>query len=427
MPFETIPNGSITTPRGFLAGATFAGIKTYGPGKKDLALLVSTFPCTAAGLFTSNQVKAAPILLCQEHLAYGRVQAIIANSGCANACTGPRGLADARAMATLAATELHLDPRAVLVASTGKIGVPMPMDKVRAGLEDIVLTPDGGHDFAQAIMTTDTRPKEIAVWVAAETSSGDPRQGEGYVIAGCAKGAGMIHPNLATMLAFLTTDAAVDREFLQTALRRAAAVSFNMISVDGDMSTNDTLLILANGAARRNTPGVGNRPIADDPLPPLKDPESPEARLFQEALNFVCIHLAKSIAADGEEATRLITVHVRGAPSSEDARRAARAIVASNLTKCAIHGADPNWGRILCAVGYSGAQLDPDRLECLLGDVRVVENGTPVAFDVQAARQALSGKEVTITIDLHLGDFCATAWGCDMTEGYVRFNSEYTT
>jgi len=425
MSFETISHGSITTPLGFLAGATFAGIKSYGPEKKDLALLVSTSPCAAAGLFTSNRVKAAPILLCQEHLAYGRVQAIIANSGCANACTGPQGLADARAMADLAATKLRLEPRAVLVASTGKIGVPMPMDKVKAGLEDIVVTPDGGHDFARAIMTTDTRPKEIAVRVHPVTGAA---QAGGYVIAGCAKGAGMIHPNLATMLAFLTTDAAVTSEFLQVALRRAAAVSFNMISIDGDMSTNDTLLILANGAARRNTPArMSSGQERDHPLPVINDPESPEARIFQEALDFVCIHLARCIAADGEEATRLITTHVRGALSPEDARRAARAVVASNLTKCAIHGADPNWGRILCAIGYSGAQVNPDLLECFLGDVRVVENGMPATFDVQAARQALSGKEVTITVDLHLGDYCATAWGCDMTEGYVRFNSEYTT
>ena len=333
------------------------------------------------------------------------MQAIIVNSGCANACTGDQGLVDAREMAALAAAKLHLAPASVLVASTGKIGMHMPMDKIRAGLQDLVVTPFGGTDFASAIMTTDRHRKEAAMTVT------DPDSGQAYTIAGCAKGAGMIHPNMATMLAFITTDAAADQPLLDAALRHATDLSFHMISIDGDTSTNDTLAILANGQSRAPTIKAGEH----------------RAHHFQSALDFVCISLARAIAADGEEATRLISVHVRGAASTADARRAARAVAASNLTKCAVHGGDPNWGRILCAVGYSGAELAQENLECLIGDVRVVQHGTPVDFDPQAARAALTGSEVNITVDLHLGQGEASAWGCDLTEGYVRFNSEYTT
>jgi glutamate N-acetyltransferase/amino-acid N-acetyltransferase len=408
---QIIPDGSVTSPRGFLAGAVYAGIKTYGAEKKDLALLVSTAPCAAAGVFTTNKVKAAPVLLCQEHLASGHAQGIIVNAGCANACTGAQGAADATEMAALAAAKLHLEPRCILVASTGKIGMPMPMDKVRQGLQNLVVTPDGGHDFAQAIMTTDTRRKEIAVSVPVPHVTDGAGALPAYTIAGCCKGAGMIQPNMATMLAFVTTDAAVDPAFLHAALHHAADGSFNMVSIDGDTSTNDTLVILANGQSGQ----------------PLIRAGTPEGRHFQAALDYVCVDLARLIAADGEAATKLIKVVVRGAATLADARLAARSVAGSNLTKCAVHGADPNWGRILCAVGYSGAQVDPDRLECHIGDVCVVRDGTPVAFDEAAAHQALAGGEVAIGVDLHLGSECATAWGCDLTEGYVRFNSEYTT
>jgi glutamate N-acetyltransferase/amino-acid N-acetyltransferase len=408
---QIIPNGSITSPRGFLAGAVYAGIKTYGAEKKDLTLLVSTAPCAAAGVFTTNKVKAAPVLLCQEHLSGAHAQGIIANAGCANACTGAQGAADAAEMAALAAAKLHLEARSILVASTGKIGMPMPMDKVRQGLQNLVVTPDGGFHFAQAIMTTDTRRKEIAVSVPLPHVTDGANAAPAYIIAGCCKGAGMIHPNMATMLAFVTTDAAVDPAFLHSALHQAADVSFNMVSIDGDTSTNDTLVILANGQSHQPVILAG----------------TPEARHFQAALDYVCVDLARRIAADGEAATRLIKVVVRGAASLADARLAARSVAGSTLTKCAVHGADPNWGRILCAVGYSGAQVNPDRLECHLGDVCVVRDGTPVAFDEAAAHQALAGGEVAIAVDLHLGGECATAWGCDLTEGYVRFNSEYTT
>ncbi len=408
---KIIPNGSITSPRGFLAGAVYAGIKTYGAEKKDLALLVSTAPCAAAGVFTTNKVKAAPVLLCQEHLTGGRAQGIIANAGCANACTGAQGAADAAEMAALAAAKLHLEAPSILVASTGKIGMLMPMDKVRQGLSDLVVTPDGGHDFAQAIMTTDTRRKEIAVSVLRAPGADGSGAAPAYTIAGCCKGAGMIHPNMATMLAFVTTDAAVEPAFLHAALHHAADVSFNMVSIDGDTSTNDSLVILANGQSHQ----------------PVIQPGTAEARHFQAALDYVCVDLARRVAADGEAATKLIKVVVRGAATLADARLAARAVAGSNLTKCAVHGADPNWGRILCAVGYSGAQVDPNRLECHIGEVCVVKDGTPVAFEEAAAHQALAGGEVAIGVDLHLGSEGATAWGCDLTEGYVRFNSEYTT
>lgn len=406
---QIVTDGSITSPRGFLAGGAFAGIKTLGAEKKDLALLVSTAPCAAAAVFTQNKVAAAPVIVSREHAAGGRAQAVIVNSGCANACTGAQGMADAREMAALAAHKLHLAPEAVLVASTGKIGMLVPMDKVRAGLEGLVVVPGGGHDFAQAIMTTDTRRKEAAVRVS-------DAAGGAYTIAGCAKGAGMIHPNMATMLAFLTTDAEVEPAYLQTALKRAADLSFNMVSIDGDTSTNDTLILLANGQSHTAPIGAGGA-----------EPSGRRELKFQAALDFVCMELARAIAADGEAATRLIRVTVRGAASLADARRAARAVAGSNLTKCAVHGGDPNWGRILCAVGYSGAALDPDIVACRIGDVAVVEKGTPLAFDEAAAHTALAGREVTITVDLHLGRHEATAWGCDMTEGYVRFNSEYTT
>jgi len=403
--FSRLADGSITSPRGFLAGAVYAGIKAYGADKLDLGLLYSPQPCTAAGVFTTNAVKAAPVLLCQERLAGngGRAQAILVNAGVANACTGRRGEAMAEEMALLAATRLGIDPGDTLIASTGKIGVQIPLEKVRTGLNQLVFHRDGGHDFARAILTTDTHPKEIAV--ICQSPRGQ------YTIAGCAKGAGMIHPNMATLLAFITTDAAVPPDGLQTALRRAADRSFNAITVDGDTSTNDTLLILANGAAHQ----------------PVVTSDSPEAAVFQSALDYVCIELAKMIARDGEGATRLVAVTVSGAESEADARRAARAVAGSNLTKCAVHGQDPNWGRILCAVGYSGAKVDPGRLHLRIGEVTLVIGGEPVAFEVAAARAALAEEEVKISVDLGLGDGMATAWGCDLSEEYVRFNAEYTT
>ncbi|MCL4534964.1 MAG: bifunctional glutamate N-acetyltransferase/amino-acid acetyltransferase ArgJ [Bacteroidetes bacterium] len=391
--------GGVTAPAGFLAGATYCGIKTRGP---DLSLVFSERPCIGAGVFTTNKVKAAPVRLTEQHLGVAQPQAIIANSGNANACTGEYGHRSARETTALVAAKLGIAPEQVLVASTGVIGVPLPMDKIRAGIEALTISPDGGHQAALGIMTTDTHPKEAAVSLDL---------GAKVTLGAMAKGAGMIHPNMATLFCFVTTDAALEPEFARAALREAVGNSFNMISVDGDTSTSDTLLLLANGAA-------GNRPLAAG---------TPEAAAFQAALNALTIHTARAIARDGEGATKLIEARVEGAGTLQDARLAARAIVSSNLTKAAIYGNDPNWGRILCAVGYSGAEVDPDVVDVIVEGIPLMRAGLPLPFDKRAASDALRTEEVHILVDLHRGDASATAWGCDLTEEYVRFNAEYTT
>jgi glutamate N-acetyltransferase/amino-acid N-acetyltransferase len=396
---ESIPSGTVTTPEGFQAGATNAGIKYKD--KADLAVLFSEVPCTAAGVFTTNKVKAAPVALCQQRIQAGKAQAIVVNSGCANACTGEQGLADAVEMAELAARAVGVAPDEVLVASTGVIGRRLPMERLRAGMGWIALSREGGHEFARAIMTTDTVAKETAVRI----------EGSGAVIGGAAKGAGMIHPDMATLLSFLTTDASVEPDFLKRALRRAADVSFNMISIDGDTSTNDTLLLLANGKA-------GGEAIVEGTW---------QAEAFQKALNRVCIYLSRAIARDGEGATRLIEVRVSGASSTDDARRAARTIISSPLVKTAVHGNDPNWGRVLAAAGRSGAEIVPEKMSLDIGGIRLVEGGTPLSFDDAAVVERLKEDEVTIALNLNLGSGEATGWGCDMSEEYVSINSEYTT
>ena len=405
---EIINGGCVTSPRGFLAGATFAGLKSPGPGKLDLGILCAQVPCAAAGVFTTNLLKAAPVQLCESRLAQSaQLQAVIINSGIANAGTGQQGLDIAEQMAALAARRLGIPASLVAVASTGKIGWQIPMDKISAAVPNIAVKQNGGHDVARAIMTTDTRAKEIAVRVPLQASAA----GTEITVAGMCKGAGMIHPQMATMLAFVTTDAAVDPAFLKLSLRKAADRTFNMVSIDGDMSTNDTLIVLASGLA-------GNAPIRQG---------TAAARRFQEGLDAVCTHLAREIARDGEGATRLVEITVRGAAKVSDARLAARAIASSNLTKCAIHGADPNWGRIAAAAGRSGALMDQTRLDVSVGGVMLMLNGTPLAFDANAAHAALSGDCVAVVVDFHLGLAEATAWGCDMSEEYVTFNSEYTT
>ena len=398
--FNLIPAGSVTSASGFLAGAVHAGIKSED--ELDLAILCSEVPCKAAGVFTTSQIKSAPVILSQKHIARKRAQAIVVNSGCANACMGGQGLADARVMANLAAAKLGISPEEVLVASTGVIGVPLPIDKIRAGIPKIKLAREGGHDFCRAIMTTDTRPKEMAVHV-------DSR-GTKFTIGGVAKGIGMIHPNMATMLCFIATDAVVSADFLQAALQKAVDCSFNMVSIDGDTSPSDCAFLLANGLA-------GNEPVDFD-----------NGGAFQEALNAVCTHLAKSMARDGEGATKLIEVIVEGAEDQTGARQAARTIAGSPLVKAAIHGSDPNWGRIVAALGRSGARVREDRLDVYLNDVCVMKQGCPVPFSKAEMRLALSNSDnVLIRLCLHLGDGQATAWGCDLSEEYVRINSSYTT
>ncbi len=398
----TIPGGHVTSVPGFLAGAVRAGIKE-SVDKLDLGILYSERPCAAAAVFTSNRVKAAPIVLCQKHLADGRAQAVVANSGCANACTGEGGLRDAREMAELTAAKLGLRPEDVLVASTGVIGCPMPMERVRAAIRDVVLSADSGEALARAIMTTDTVPKQIAVRFAC--------QGRQYTIGGIAKGAGMIHPQMATMLCFLATDAPAESGFLGAALGQAVDASFNMISIDGDTSTNDMAVVLANGAA-------GGEPLAEG---------HPAAGPFLAALTQVCAHLAQAICRDGEGATKFIQVRVEGAASEADARRAAREIVRSLAVKTAVYGSDPNWGRILAALGNSGADMVEENTTLYLGECCLYRGGCSLDYDESAARAVLAGAEVDIRVDLGLGDGAATAWGCDITEEYVRLNSAYRT
>ncbi len=394
-----VPHGGVTSPGGFLAGAVKAGIKYADKRRLDLGILYSEAPGAAAAVFTRNLVKAAPVLLDRQRLRPGRARAVVVNSGFANACTGAPGMADAVAMAALAARHTGLAEEDVLVASTGVIGARLPMERIRAALPKIKLTVAGGHDLARAMMTTDTVPKEVAV------------KTDGFTIGGTAKGAGMIHPDMATLLCFLTTDANVGAGFLRQALRRAVAVSFNMVSIDGDGSTNDTVLVMANGRA-------GGKPIT------RSDRRAP---LFQAALDKVCVHLAKAIARDGEGATRLIEVTVSGAANTKDARLAARTIVSSSLVKAAVHGCDPNWGRVVAAAGRSGAALDPQKIGLEIGGVPLVRNSAPVPFDKDRVVQALGGKEVSLALNLHLGRGKATAWGCDLSAEYVKINAEYTT
>jgi glutamate N-acetyltransferase/amino-acid N-acetyltransferase len=378
-----------------------AGIKT-DPDKLDLALLVSERPASGAATFTANRFAGAPVILDRERIESGQAQAIVVNSGNANACTGRKGLENARQMARWAAEKLSLPEEQVLVASTGIIGVPLPIERVREGLSRLELSRDGGLLAARGIMTTDSRPKHVAV----EFEVG----GRAVRVGGIAKGAGMIHPNMATLLSFVTTDAAAGASYLRSALQEAVADSFNMISVDGDTSTNDTCILLANGAS-----GI------------TVDGRSPESALFQEALNEVLLHLARAIVADAEGAHRTMRVEVRGAASQGDARLAARAVAGSALTKAALHGADPNWGRILCAVGYSGADVDPDAVELAVGGAALVREGEPLDFDRAAASAAMALEEVEIVVDLHRGPSRAVAWGCELTEEYVVENSAYST
>jgi glutamate N-acetyltransferase/amino-acid N-acetyltransferase len=398
---EWIPNGGVTSARGFQAGAVAAGIKKNGA--LDLGVIWSDRAAAAAGVFTTNKVRAAPVNLSAERVRRGIARGFVVNAGNANACTAQGGLADANEMARLTCERFGGVPEDVLVASTGVIGVRLPMDKVRSGLGQIELTESGGGAFANAIMTTDTRPKQRAVSLRLG--------GTTVTIGGTCKGSGMIHPNMATLLAFITTDADVDLAFLATALREAADASFNLVSVDGDTSTNDSLFCLANGAA-------GNPTIYHG---------SPDALAFQEGLNDVAIDLAKEIARDGEGATKLLEVQVEGARTDDDARRAARSVTASSLFKAAVYGCDPNWGRILCALGYSGADVDSLVTDVRMGEVWLMREGQIQPFDKANAADQMRGDTVIVYVNLHQGTCRATAWGCDLTEQYVEINGKYTT
>jgi len=389
-------------PRGFRAAGVAAGIKK--DGRLDLALLVSDRDCVAAAVFTQNKARAAPVIYDQQLIASGNpLRAVAINAGCANACTGEQGLRDCAEMAELVAQQVGCPPHAVFVMSTGVIGVPLPMDKLRAGIPAAAqaLSEDGLPAAAQAIMTTDTVPKLATVDLTV-TINGEPRTAQ---LAGIAKGAGMIHPNMATMLAVVMTDAIVRPEVLKKALNSAVRKSFNRISVDGDTSTNDTLVVLANGAS-----GL----------------EPPEAE-FESLLTSVCADLAKQIVKDGEGATKFITIEVTGARDERMAEHVGRTVARSPLVKTAFYGEDPNWGRIIAAAGNSGEDVLPERMALWIGDAQVCAGGAPAAYSEEAVIGAMRAKEVTIRLDLGLGNASATVWTCDLSHDYVTINGRYRT
>lgn len=399
-----IIEGAVTAPQGFLAAGVTAQIKNKS--KKDLAIIFSERVCNAAGVFTTNVVKAHCIGINQEHLADKKAQAIVVNSGNANACNGEQGLEDTINMASLTADLLDLKTSDVLVASTGVIGVNLPMGKVNQGIKEAVkvLSLEGSSDAAQAILTTDLVTKEIAVEVNIA--------GKAVRVGAIAKGSGMIDPNMATMLAFITTDANISQDCLAQILQDSVEVSYNMISVDGDTSTNDMALVLANG-------------LADNEL--ISQVGTDDYRILQEAFVFVNTYLAKMIAKDGEGATRLIEVIVKNADRQKEARKIALSIVSSSLTKTAIYGQDANWGRILAAAGYAGVEFNPALVDIYLGQVMVAQNGSGLEFDEIKAKGELQKDQVIITVDLKLGREKASAWGCDLTPAYIDINASYRT
>ena len=400
--------GGVTAAKGFEAAGAEAEVKYKG--RKDVALIMSEAPCRAAGTFTTNVVKAAPVLWDKEVVeASPYVQAVVINSGIANACTGKQGMECCREEARWAGELLGIPQSAVLVASTGEIGRQIPMDRIHEGIEKAAAAKSGtlqaGLDAAQAIMTTDTVPKQIAV----ETTIG----GKTVTLGGMCKGSGMIHPNMCTMLCFITTDANISKDMLKKAVSADVKDSFNMISVDGDTSTNDTFLVLANGMA-------GNPEITT---------EGADFDAFCQALAFLTTRLARMIAGDGEGATALFETKVVGAATKEDARVLAKSVICSSLTKAAIFGHDANWGRILCALGYSGADFDPDNVDLYFqgknGKIHIFGNGNACDYSEEEASQLLSQKEVCVLVDMHMGNEEATAWGCDLSYDYVRINADY--
>jgi len=398
--FRVVPGG-VTAPCGFEAAGVRCGLKRRGP---DIALIYSVAPAAGAGVFTTNRVQAAPVLVSKDRVGRANLHGVIVNSGNANACTGAAGYRDAVAMAEQAAEELAVPARSILVCSTGVIGHAMPMEVVSEGIVKAVaaLSPDGGDSAAQAIMTTDTRPKSIAVEFEL---AGSPVR-----VGGMAKGAGMIAPHLATMLAFITTDADLSPNMLHACLVSSVEQSFNRVTVDGDTSTNDTVLLLANRQAEAG-----------------QITKRRGLHRFQAALDFVCSHLAREVARDGEGATKLIEVRVRGAESEREALRIARTIANSPLVKTALGGGDPNWGRVLAAAGRAGVRFKSELVELHLGKVRVVRRGAAASYEPAAAGEAIAGPEVAVTLDLNAGEGEATVWTCDLTAGYVKINAAYHT
>ena len=400
---ELIQGGGVTSPKDYASGATYAGLKTSGDDTLDLAILISEAPATVAGTFSTNKVVSPSVTLTRRRASRGSARAVVVNSGCANCCVGEQGLSDAEEMASLAAGHVDIAAEDMLVCSTGIIGVELPMALVRQNMGNIRVTQDGGHDFAGAIMTTDTRAKELAVSLDID--------GRRVTMGGAAKGSAMVHPEMATMLAFVTTDAEVEREFLQQALSNAVDTSFNMIDVDGDQSTNDTVLVMANGAS-------GGPPIRTG---------TEAAEAFEEALTYVCTTLAKELVRDAEGAQRLIEVVVDGAGDLRDARIAAREIASSLLVKAMVHGRDPNWGRIMMALGKSRVEFNESKVDIFINDIHIVHEGLAIPYLKDAVVSAMSVPEVRFGVNLNSGGSGATAWGCDLTEEYVTLNSAYST
>ena len=405
---EILKEGGVTAAKGFKAASIAAEIKYKN--RTDMAMVYSDVPCLAAGTFTSNVVKAACVLWDKEIVeTKDFAQAVVVNSGIANACTGKEGFDACRKTAEAVESALGVPAESCLVASTGVIGMQLPVDKLVKGVDGMAKiladTKEAGSDAAKAIMTTDTIPKEVAVTFEVG--------GKTVTLGGMSKGSGMIHPNMCTMLGFLTTDLSIEKSLLQEALSDVVQDTFNMITVDGDTSTNDTLLILANGLAE-------NEKITE---------KGADYEAFVNALYYVCEFLAKKMAGDGEGATKLFEAKVINAKNKEDARTLSRAIVASNLSKAAIYGCDANFGRFLCAMGYSGADFDQNDVELFFeskeGRLQVFDKGTPIVFDEDVATKILGAKEVTIFVDMHEGDAEATAWGCDLTYDYVKINADY--
>lgn len=403
-----IIKGGVTAAKGFEAASTAAGIKYQN--RTDMALIYSQVSCETAGTFTTNVVKAAPVKWDRQVVDSGKKsQVVVVNSGIANACTGAEGFGYCEETAKAAAKYLSVDAEDVLIGSTGVIGKQMPIDRLTAGIEALAgkknTSLENGTEAAKAIMTTDTCEKELAVTIQIG--------GKTVTIGGMAKGSGMIHPNMCTMLAFITTDAVITKEALQKALSEDVVDTYNMISVDGDTSTNDTALVLANGMAEN----------------PVIEYGTADYEEFKQALHVINEYLAKKIAGDGEGATALFEAKVVGADTKEQAKILAKSIVCSNLTKAAIAGHDANWGRILCAMGYSGAQFDPEKVDLFFeskaGKIQIIENGTAVDYSEEKATEILSEPEVTAVADVKLGEETATAWGCDLTHGYIDINADY--
>lgn len=405
--------GAVVMPKGFKTGATYCGLKA-NKDRLDIGIIFSVFPSIAAAVFTNNQVSAAPIKFCREIIKDGKVKAVVVNSGNANACTGEQGYKDTETMAGLTAEHLNIDAQEVLVASTGIIGQPLAMDRVCSGIVSVAQNLNGeisnGSDMAKAILTTDTFVKEAAVKVETEDIS--------FTIGGIAKGSGMISPGMATMLSFITTDANISHEDLTSCLKRSVDKSFNRITVDGHMSTNDMVAVLANGAGQNNRLISGNEDVL----------------LFQEALDSVTIALAKMIVKDGEGATKFIQVEVTKAKSQDDAEKIARAIANSPLVKTAINGEDYNWGRIVSAAGYAGAELDENRLNLFINGILIFNQGTPVPKLAkenvefhEKLQEEMRKKEIVISLELGLGSENTTMWTCDFSHEYITINAEYHT